>query len=90
MAYFYYRDGRKLRDLNGFYRGTGGNVCTHREFTPAYDATVYNDIRLFITYIEPHTSKGAKTDLKYFVVIYADGVEKDLAVSDWINFRVDL
>jgi hypothetical protein len=58
IAYFSYASGDALKDLNGRYNTTDGNVCTLENFTPTYDSTKYTNFRLFIPNTELHIASG--------------------------------
>lgn len=91
VAYFYYGSGAILKDFNGQYNTTTGQVCTHQEFTPGYDNCKYSDLTMFIPISELHMSQG-KFELKFQVQIfeYTDpNSPKWVASSDYVSFTYD-
>lgn len=58
-AYFYYSNGTPLRDTNGQYRTSNGNVATHVDFVPNYKDCTFKDLVIFMPYSELHLSQSA-------------------------------
>lgn len=65
VAYFYYKDGSPLKDTNGRYCTSDGNVAKHEDFHPRYDSSNYSDFELFMPNSELHLDE---TTSFYFVV----------------------
>ena len=86
IAYFYFADGRKLRDFNERFRTIDDQVSVSKTFTPGYVNSIYRDFKLFMPYSELHISGIGKWDLKFKVQIYNRATASFLAISDWINF----
>lgn len=71
-VYFYKASGEPLKDLNGKYKTTGGDVAMYVNFTPGYENTPYNDVQLFMPYDELHLDTG-KFDLKFVIELQCKG-----------------
>jgi len=85
-AYFYYSNGEPLRDTNGQYRTTDGNVATHVEFTPIYENCTYNDLTIFMPVSELHLSKSASC---YFTISIWNDKDEVVASSDKTFFNTN-
>ena len=89
VAYFYKKNGDPLKDANGRYNTTAGDVSTSGKFQPGYVNSVYNDFKLFFPYKELHIARG-KHDLKFRIKIFKfnnSGAWDALSdVSDWVHF----
>jgi hypothetical protein len=72
-AYFYYSSGKPLKDSNGKFKTTDGNVATHEKFTPSYASSTFNDFKIFMPYSELHTETG-KYDLKFVLKLSCEGL----------------
>jgi hypothetical protein len=83
-AHFYFDNGVPLKDFNGDYRTKGGNVCVARSFTPLYLNTLFEDLVLFMPYLELHMGVGNHS-LKFSVSVWDDR-SKELTWSDWVHF----
>ncbi len=91
-AYFYFDDGRKLKDFNDAYNTTDGHVSTGTDIKPCCEITNYSlgdyyDFYLFMPYSELHLDAGAFYNLKFYVVVW-DG-DRKIEESDWITFTID-
>ena len=84
-AYFYFQEGKPLKDLDRNYRSSDGQVSVSEDFTPGYQGTLYNDFTMFIPYDQLHMNNG-EYDLKFEVLIWSHNDHK-LAKSDWITFQ---
>ncbi len=89
VAYFYKQNGDPLKDANGRYNTTTGDVSTSGKFQPGYVNSVYNDFKLFFPYKELHMARG-KHNLKFRIRIFQfnnSGSWDALSdVSDWVHF----
>lgn len=83
-TYYYFRSGDKLKDFNGAYRATDGQVSASTKFTPLYDSTKYTNLKIFIPYDELHLSSG-RSELKVNVNIF-DENNRCIGISDWLYF----
>lgn len=86
VVYFYTESGTKLKDTNGSYRTSAGDVSCGKNFTPHYNSSSFEDFTIFMPYSELHiTYKGS---FKFFVNLWDQSVSpsKDLAESDWVSF----
>ena len=86
VAYFHTKNGDPLKDTNGRYDTTAGNVSTGSNFQPGSVKMVYNDFKLFIPYHELHLERG-KHNLKFRIWIFKSdtwGILND--ESDWVHF----
>lgn len=48
VAYFYYKNGRKVRSTISGYRTTGNQLSTSEDFRPGYEYSTYKDFALYI------------------------------------------
>ena len=88
VAYFYRENGDPLKDTNGRYKTTSGEVSTGGEFQPRDVNTAYNDFKLFFPYQELHMASG-KHILKFQIRIFKfdSGTWDALSTaSDWVHF----
>lgn len=84
-AYFYTKSGNPLKDTNGSYYTTSGNVSTWGNFQPRYVNATYNDYTLFMPYNELHLR--GKHSLKFNIQIFATSTGNVLSPSsDWVSF----
>ena len=75
-----------MKDANGRYNTTIGDVSTSGNFQPGYVNSVYNDFKLFIPYKELHMARG-KHNLKFRIKIFNSGTWNALSdSSDWVHF----
>ena len=65
VAYFYHKDGSPLKDTNGSYCTSDGNVAKGKDFQPRYANCNYSDFKLFMPISELHLET---TTSFYFVV----------------------
>lgn len=86
-AYFARQDGEALKDKNGQYNTTDGQVSTGESFTPGYEVTQYDNLELFIPYDELELGPGAYK-LKFHVEVWerAHPEKSALAISPDIDF----
>lgn len=82
-AYFWFANGNKLFDYNGYYRATDGQVCCSGSFNSPYDSTIYHDFELFMPYNELHINGSA--DCYFMVEVQVAGQS---AASEKISFNV--
>lgn len=61
IVYFEHPKGTGLKDTNGSYCTTNGNVCVSDKFTPRYDNSHYSDFDIFMPINEIHMKKGKVT-----------------------------
>jgi serine/threonine protein kinase len=83
-AFFFYESGAKLMDFNNRYQTKDGQVSTWSNFTPGYKDTTYDDLQLFIPYLEFHLGAGEEK-LKYYVQLQTRSGEA-IASSEYVNF----
>ena len=87
-AYFYFRDGKPLKDLNKRYLTQDGKVAVGWFFQPGYVNTIYEDYTLFMPYSELHMAEG-RHELKFMVQIFNRSTAKPLGQpADWVYFWV--
>jgi hypothetical protein len=68
-VYFFDARGAALADVDQLYRSSNGQVYAGVNFTPPYEATTWQDFRLFIPYSQLHLRDGHH-NLKFCVEIY--------------------
>jgi hypothetical protein len=69
-AYFYWANGEPLKDTDGRYKTTDGNVSVGTSFSPGYDMTSYDDFRVFVPYRQLHLGAG-EHELKCHVNVWS-------------------
>lgn len=72
-VYFYYASGKPLKDSNGKFKTTDGNVAVHKDFIPTYVGSVYKDFQLFMPYDELDMATG-NYSLKFDAQIHCSAV----------------
>ncbi len=87
VAFFESPKGTGVKDRNGKYRTTSGNVCTSTNFGTHYPHSRFNDFKLLIPNEELHATQGKHT---YYVrvFIYDNKTQKYIANSNYISFDV--
>lgn len=85
-AYFYFENGKALKDYNKDFYTDGGEVCSPVDYTPPSNQMNVT-VNIFIPYSELHLASG-RHDLKTFVVVWDDH-KRELARSDWLHFWVN-
>ena len=83
--YFYFIDGKPLKDYNNKYRTNGGDVATHQTYTPYSDYTS-TSVTIFMPYNELHLAKGNHS-LKFDASIMYDS--KSYASSSYYSFDIN-
>lgn len=86
-VYFYFdsSEDKPLKDFNNQYNTSNGNVATHKNFTPSYANSTFNDFKIFMPYSELHCNNSGRYDLKFYIVIW-DNNSKQISTSDWQKF----
>ena len=85
-VYFYFKGGQPLRDFNGRFRTTDGNVSASKSFTPIYDFSIYDGMEIFMPYSELHLGVG-RHELKFDVQVHlTPGFASK--TSDWVHFII--
>jgi len=89
-AYFYFKNGDKLKDYNNYCHTGDGAVATHKNYKPEWDNTTYTDFNIFMPYDELHLANG-HFDLKMKIKVWGNKQEnaegrQSLTTSDWAYF----
>jgi hypothetical protein len=71
--YFEKRDGTRLKDKNQRFYSATGEVALYRSLKPAYDATEYADLEVFMPYDELDLDEGKHELRMDFDLIYKAG-----------------
>lgn len=87
VASFCYPDETPLRDFNGHFRNSDGEVCVAKVLLPRFDSTQYGDFRLFMPYGELHMVRG-EHNLICNIALFQLGKEEMIASTNWIDFHV--
>ena len=92
IAYFYYddSDNTPLKAGDARYRTKTGNVSAQKNFTPAYDPAVYNDLQIFIPYDALNMESGEVHDLKFYLALYDTEGERFFGKSGWYKFQLTM
>lgn len=85
-AYFRDKRGQPLKDCNGIYRSSDGQVAISERFTPPYQNCSYDDFVLFMPYSELHLPIGSHT-IRFLVEIF--NYTSSLAHSDDYDFTIN-
>jgi len=93
IAYFHHKDGRNLKDFDGQYSTSNGQVAVSKEVSPPYNSSEYKDVELFMPDEQLHLTPGYEYDLKFDVWLWdlseANNVGlRKLDESDWTGFHV--
>ena len=67
--FLYDENGNPLKDANGKYCSTDGNICTVERFTPSYDYSSYTDFKVEIPYKEMHMLRAKRKEIIYLILI---------------------
>lgn len=88
-VYFYYKDGRTVKDKNQRYYTAAGDAATHTNIKPGYDSTVYTDWEIFMPYNELEVGTG-KHELKFYCQIWENSSTsvKSVAQSQYYSFTL--
>lgn len=86
IAYFDSPKGTGVKDTNGRYCTSDGNVCASGEICPGYDNTNYDDYSVFIPINELHLKPGEHT---YYcrAFIYNAGSRSFIGNSEFASFN---
>lgn len=85
VAYFYYANGTRLNDYDGYYRTTDGQVSVGDSSVADYEGTQWKDFKLFMPYAQLHMGTG-NFDLKFQIEIHDQSSGKSLIHSDYQTF----
>jgi hypothetical protein len=89
IAYFYFNDGRPLKDFNNSYRTINGDVSSlEYHFTPIDPSSTFNDLVISIPYQELHLDPGT-FNLKVFVCLFTVQPQYFLATSNDYYFSFE-
>jgi len=74
----------RLKDKNGKFASSGGDVALYKSFKPPYDAAVYKDIQLFMPYSELDLDAGDYNLYMEIKLIFPNGdLIQDLTEYDF-------
>lgn len=88
-AFFYFQNGNKLLDYDGFYKSGDGQVAVGEVFEPTYESSEYKDFKLFMPYDQLHmrfTYGQTVYRLKFHIQLYDKSIGKTLCSSDYVDF----
>lgn len=80
IAYFYYSNGDKLKDYDGRYCTTDGQVSVGDTSNANYDGTHWSDFTLFMPYAQLHMAPGSYS-LQFDIEIHDKTTGKSLVSS---------
>ena len=69
VSYFYYENGKPVKDYNGAYRTSDGNASASKDFIPNYYCSSFNDLIIFMPYSELEVGDG-KHSLKFYCTVW--------------------
>lgn len=84
-AYFYYKSGEALKDLNKAYCTPDGKVSAPAQYTSPYDASKFTGLKIFIPLDELHMDSGHH-ELKANVFIFDENDRSISSGSGWTYF----
>ena len=84
-AYFYYKSGEALKDLNKAYCTPDGKVSAPAQYTSPYDTSKFTGLKIFIPLDELHMDSGHH-ELKANVFIFDENDRSISSGSDWTYF----
>ncbi len=85
VAYLDHPKGVGLRDTNGKYCTTDGTVAFTTNFTPPYDNSTWDDMKIFIPYGEMHLLEGNHT---YYCRVFIFKVDGGIVTnSQFVEFQ---
>jgi len=86
VAYFFFGNGKRLQDFNGYCKASDGQVCQSLAFRPQYHVTELTRAIISIPYDELHLARGSH-DLKvHFQAFTSSG--RVVGTSNWMHFNV--
>lgn len=88
IAYFYYSNGDALKDTDGSYCTTDGQVSVGKSDTSDYESCHWSDFVLFIPTGQLHLSSG-KYDMKFVVKIVDKDTDTFIGSSEYYGFTVN-
>lgn len=87
-AYFEYSDGRELKDIDGNYGTSDGQVAVSALTTANYDNSRWNDFELFIPLSQLHVTGKGTVSLRYQLQIHDRSAGALVGSSEYINFTL--
>ena len=88
-VYFYYQDGRTVKDKNQRYYTNSGDAAAHTIINPIYDSSLYTDLEIFMPYNELEVGPG-KHDLKFYCIVWERSSSQSniVAQSQYYHFTL--
>lgn len=89
-VYFYYKDGRTVKDKNQRYYTAAGDAATHTAIKPGHHpSTLYTDLEIFMPYNELEVGTG-KHELKFYCQIWENSSTsaKSVVQSQYYSFTL--
>lgn len=82
--YFQYRNGTMLKDKNGKFNSSAGDVAVYRELLPAFDPAVYEDEPVFMPYDELDLPAGNhELQIQANIIYKQGGIISELTVYEF-------
>jgi hypothetical protein len=88
VAYFKDAAGNPLRDTDGTYRTSAGNVSASTGFKPGHHSARYDRLSIFIPYDQLHLPFDRHHDLRVNVALFDKATGTPLAGSDYLDFWI--
>lgn len=85
-AYFYYSNGLPIKDTDGKFCTTSGEIAVSDDFIPGYEGTTYDDFIVFMPYSQLHINQDS--DCYVSVVIWFS--QKQIAISEPASFHFNI
>lgn len=87
VLFLFHENGNPVKDKNGAFCTTDGQVCSSAAFSPKYASAQFSDFRMRLPLSEFHLD-GVKTRLKLLVQVFVENVP--LAMTDPIVIKWNL
>jgi hypothetical protein len=88
-VWFFDATGMPLKDLNGLYRTSNGQVSVYGNFTAPHANSLFTDLSLFIPADEFHINTNGAHVIKYQVAIF-DNFNRQIATSQYAYFTLNI
>ena len=85
-AYFSFQNGETIGGVSDDFITTNGQAVVGTDFSPPYESTRYNDLRLFMPYEELYLAEGYHHHCQFEIQIYINNTKLVIAESEPYKF----